>query len=55
VGSDRRTTDARGMLRYRFARDDPRGAYIVSAYKEGKSGYLPTTTTIEYGSRPDTR
>jgi hypothetical protein len=55
VGNDRRTTDAHGMLHYRFAKNDPGGDYIVSAYKEGKGGYLPTATTIEYGPRRDAR
>lgn len=41
IGNDTKTTDSNGRLTYTFSPADPRGPYILNAYKDSREGYLP--------------
>lgn len=46
VGNDSKKTDENGVLKYKFANNDPIGPYIIEAYKDDKSGLLPAGSVI---------
>ncbi|MHB1001248.1 MAG: DUF6259 domain-containing protein [Armatimonadota bacterium] len=47
VGNDMQVTDKDGILKYRFGKNDPKGVYILDAYKDGPDGFMPVSSVIK--------